>query len=165
VSTICPATADVLLLYPGESLRSQIRLWAMRHPERRVDASREKSLVEIRRLLCQTAAAVVDATEDPGQATDAFLQAVARLGAAAVTMYSEATHDDLELFVRLRGSLFLLGPVFDEQWEGVFQHLLRAGLRRAAPPSAPQRLEAMRAYRRIHRRRQRYVNRLREGLD
>jgi hypothetical protein len=117
-----PITTDILLLYPSESLRNQIDLWSVRHPEQQVGASFERSLPEIRQLLQHTGVALVDATMDAAQATDAFLQAVARLGANAVSVYTEATNDDLELIARMRGSLFLLGPLFDEQWE---EHLGR----------------------------------------
>jgi hypothetical protein len=120
-----PATADVLLLYPSCSLKDQIVVWASRHPERQVETSFERSLPEIRKLLRNAGAAMIDATADPGQATDAFLQAVARLGADAVVMYTEKMYDDLELFVRVRSSLFLLGPLFDEQWEEFFDRSLR----------------------------------------
>lgn len=37
-------------------------------------------------------------------------------------MYAETTQNALEVFVRMRGSLFLLGPLFDEQWEEYFAH-------------------------------------------
>lgn len=144
-----PATADVLLLYPGESLRAQTDVWAAQHPERQVEASFERSLPEIRKLLRNAGASLVDATEDPSQATDAFLQAVARLGAGAVAMYSEASDDGLELFVRVRGSLFILGPLFDEYWDEVFDCLSRrtrampalraAASRRATLVQSPER--------------------------
>jgi hypothetical protein len=166
VGTEChSATADVLLLYAGESFRDQIGLWAFHHPQRRVDVSCERSLPAIRQLLSHVRATVVDATEDPSQATDAFLQAVARLGAAAVTMYSESAHDDLELFVRMRGSLFLLGPLLDQQWEEVLERLLHA--KRPLPVvrvPAPQRLSLVHSphgnQRRIH-----YVNRPRDNFE
>jgi len=132
-----PAIADVLLLYPADSLKDQIGLWSMRHPERQVEASFERSLPEIRKLLRGAASAMVDATADPAQATDAFLQAVARLGANAVTMYTESMHDGLELFARMRGSLFLLGPLWDEQWEELFDRLLCTTNRPAAAPKLP----------------------------
>jgi hypothetical protein len=155
MSTICrPAAADVLLLYPGESLRAQMELWGVQHPEQRVEVSRERSLPEIRRLLRGADAAVVDATDDPCKATDAFLQAVARLGANAVTMYTEGVCDGLELFVRMRGSLFLLGPLLTDQWDDVMESLLRG--KRNVPIA---RTPATQSLRPGHRGRQ-YVNRL-----
>ena len=161
-----PTTADILLLYPGESLRDQIGVWARRHPERQVDSSLERSLPAIRGLLRRAGSSLVDATEDPGQATDAFLQAVARLGAGAVTMYTEATHEDLELFVRLRGSLYLFGPLFDEQWEEVFNHLLRAKwpapVSRGQLPRLPLPTPLLERQR---RQRERFLNRFRASFD
>lgn len=161
-----PDTADILLLFPGESLLGQISLWSRRHPERQVQASFERSLPEIRSLLRHAGASLVDATEDPGMATDAFLQAVTRLGADAVTMYTEVMHDDLELFVRVRGSLFLQGPLFDEQWEEYFDRLLR---NKWAPPAvrslaSRQQLPA-RLRERLRRQRERFMNRFRTGLE
>ncbi|KKK48616.1 hypothetical protein LCGC14_3143320, partial [marine sediment metagenome] len=45
---------------------------------RQDEGSFERSLPEIRKLLRVSSTVLVDATEDPSQATDAFLQAVAR---------------------------------------------------------------------------------------
>jgi hypothetical protein len=167
VGITCPSVnADVLLLYAGTSLQDQIGLWAVRHPKQRVDASRERSLPEIRRLMQRFGAAVVDATEDPSLATDAFLQAVANLGTSAVAMYTEVAHDGLELFVRLRGSPFVLGPLFDEQWEDVLERLLRA--KRPLPlvrAAAPHDGWPTPSHRRERQTRQQRVDRLRKKLD
>jgi hypothetical protein len=114
---------DVVLLYPEESLTDQIRRWIMKDPRRRVEVSYERSLPGIRRLLRQARMALVDATEDPSQATDAFLQAIAALGVDAVAMYTEIMHDGLEVFVRSQGSLFFLGPLFDTDWASFFERL------------------------------------------
>jgi hypothetical protein len=127
-------TSDVLLLYPGASLTGQVRAWAERHPGRQVAVSFERSLPEIRKLLARAHSAMVDGTEDGSLATDAFLQAVARLGAGAVTMYTEKMHDGLELFVRVRGSPFLLGPMLDGEWDALFERSLRAELPAAQLP-------------------------------
>jgi hypothetical protein len=127
-------TADVLLLYPGESLKEQMGMWTMRHPERHVHTPLSCSPPELCALL-RHAAVVIDATEQPGMAREAFLLAVGRLGANAVVMYTERMHDDaLELFVRERGSLFILGPLLAEQWEEYFERLLR---RKVAVPTVP----------------------------
>jgi hypothetical protein len=130
-----PTTPGILLLYPGESLKNQIGLWTTRHSEWQLTISFEQSLPVIRKLLRDAGAAIVDTTEDPSQATNAFLQAVARLGANAVTMYTEMMHEGLELFVRVRGSLFVLGPMFDEQWDELFDRLWQM---RKTTPISPQ---------------------------
>jgi len=122
-------TTDVLLLYPGESLRRQISCWALRHPGRNVAASFERSLPEIRKLLRRAGAVMIDATADDAQAIDAYLQSVMRLGADAVAVYTENMHDGLELFVRRHGSLVLLGPLFGEQWTDFFNTFRKGGAR------------------------------------
>jgi hypothetical protein len=128
-----PTTIDLLLLYPGKSLGEQIRHWASKDAQRHVDVSFERSLPRIRQLLRRTGATLLDATTDPAATADAFLQAVACHGAGAVSVYTEVMHEDIELFVRLRGSLFLLGPLLDEQWEALFEPLMRAERVRLAP--------------------------------
>ena len=133
-----PSTADVLLLYPGDSLRDQIRSWSQQHPWRQVETSFERSLPEIRKLLRVSSTVLVDATDDPSQATDAFLQAIARLGSHAVAMYSEETPDGLELFVRLHGPLFILGPLFAHQWAEFFELFLENENARPAGPALEQ---------------------------
>lgn len=126
-----PSAAELLLLYPSESLRRQVNEWGRAHSRRRIKASFERSLPGIRKLLRGAGAALVDATEDPARAADAFLQAEARLGSEAVAVYSEAAHEDLELFVRLHGPLYLLGPLFARQWSELFERLLHGVRRRS----------------------------------
>jgi hypothetical protein len=137
VSTLqVPAVADVLLLHPASSLTKQIGDWARRRPEWQVAMSFARKLPEMRQVLRQTNTAIVDGTEDPCLAAEGFLQAVALLGADAVTMYTEVTHRDLELLVRVRGSLYLLGPLWAEKWDDYFdwslQHQPSSTTRRAA---------------------------------
>jgi hypothetical protein len=161
-----PATADVLVLYSGISLSEQIGVWAARHPDWQVETSFERSLPEIRTLLRSASVTIVDATEDPSQATDAFLQAVARLGATAVAMYSEAMHDGLELFVRVRGSLYLLGPLSNEQWEEFFERPLRTkGIAPASWGRVPRRLTSASSHGRGERQPERFIHRFRTGID
>ena len=105
-------------------MTDQVQAWAGRHPDCQVAVSYERSLPKIRKLLDHAQSTVVDGTDDPSLAADAFLQAVARLGTDAVTMYTEKTNDDLELFVRVRGSPFLLGPMSEEEWDGLFEQSL-----------------------------------------
>ena len=158
--------ADVLLLYPGDSLQDQIGFWSQRHLEWRLDMSFERSLPKIRTLLRRADVALVDATQDPATATEAFLQAVARLGTAAVAMYTESMHDDLEVFVRVHGSMFLLGPLADRQWEELFERVSRTRKtlpggrvppRRRVPPSAVRE--------RFQNRREQLVRRFYAGID
>ena len=119
-----PTTSDVLLMYPGVSLTDQVQAWAGRHPDCQMAVSYERSLPKIRKLLDHAQSAVVDGTDDPSLAADTFLQAVARQGTDAVTMYTEKTNGDLELLVRVRGSPFLLGPMSEDEWDELFEQSL-----------------------------------------
>lgn len=119
-----PATTDLLLFYPGESLTDQISRWNEKCPRRRIVASFERSLPEIRKLMHRGGAALVDATEDPLLAADALLQAIGRLGKDAVAMYSEVGHEESELFTRMQGSLFILGPLRERHWAEFFERFL-----------------------------------------
>jgi hypothetical protein len=118
-----PATSDVLLFYPGPSLRERALHWNGRW---NIETSSVGQLPAVRRMSRRSGAVVIDATADSSRAVDAFLQAVACLGPEAVMMYTEKTDAYLELFVRMRGSLLLLGPLFDHEWDEVFQSLLVA---------------------------------------
>jgi hypothetical protein len=122
---------EVVLLYPGESLQRQIAAWGQRHADCRVEPLFIKSLVGIRRFLETADVAVIDATDDEGQAIDAFSQATARLDAAGTAVYTERMHEGLEELVRMRGALLLFGPLEDEQWEGVFARAIETQARRA----------------------------------
>jgi hypothetical protein len=120
-------TSDIVVFYPGDSLKEQVGAWVDRHPECSLEVSFARSLPGIRVALRNAAVALLDATEDPAQATDAFSQAVARLGAHSVAVYTETMHEWLELFVRIRGALLLFGPLDNTQWEELFERMLRSG--------------------------------------
>jgi len=133
------AEVDVLLLYPGDSLMEQLdeclgnkeeltkmglNEVGLKEVGVKVDTCFVTSLPEIRKALTGVRLAVLDATADPAQATDAFLQAVGQLGAYSVTVYTEEMHEGLEMFVRRRGAMLLLGPLKRHQWEEHFQRAL-----------------------------------------
>jgi hypothetical protein len=159
------STFDVLLLYPGDSLKDQISSWSLRHPERRAVATFAQSPPEVRTLLRRAGAAMVDATYKPAQASSAFLQAVDRLGPDAVTMYSETMHEGLELFARTRGSLFFFGPLAEEQWDDLFDRLLSTRRRLAIQSLGPHRPLPAHWLDRSNRRRSRFINRFCASLD
>lgn len=116
--------SDIVLFYPGASLTDQVAGWSERHPQCSLEVSFAKTVPGIRQALSSADAAVLDATADPGQAMAAFSQAVAKLGAYSVAVYTERMHEWLELSVRIRGALLLLGPMDSSQWEGLFDRLL-----------------------------------------
>jgi hypothetical protein len=136
----------MVVFYPGASLTEQMAAWQKRHPDRNVDFSFAAAHAGIRKSLRGAALAMLDATADPSRITEAFEHAAAKLGAYNVAVYSETMHERLELSVRVRGALLLLGPMTSAQWDGLFERMLRFSERhgcdghvRPGPPQVPLR--------------------------
>ncbi len=125
---------DVALFHPGESLLSQVAAWLADHGQFSLRVVSSVGPAAIDRALTQAAAVLIDATDRPGQAADALGHVLARIGPQAVAVYTERPHEGLELFVRVRGAMFLLGPMGRREWEAVFE-------RAEGPADAPVRRE------------------------
>jgi hypothetical protein len=118
--------ADAVLFYPQDSLKNQLAAWGGRHSQYRVAQSFAKALPEVRKALRGMSVAVVDATDDPSQAMDAFSQVVRKLGPYSALVYTERLHEGLELFVRVHGVLLLWGPLSDVQWDELLERTFEA---------------------------------------
>ena len=121
----------VALFYPGNSLMHQVSNWAGEHPACQFQLHFPESLREIGTLLRGSTISIVDVTEDPVQASPVFLQLMAESQPGSVAVYTETMHEGLELFVRTRGALLLLGPMSDAAWEGLFEAMRRCLARKA----------------------------------
>jgi hypothetical protein len=111
-----------VLFYPSPLLEVQIRDWAEQHGGCRAAVSFERSLPGIRKCVRRAALALIDASDDPALATDAFLQSVGALKSDAVVVYTEKVHDGLEMLVRMLGAPLLLGPMSMDDWEEFLEH-------------------------------------------
>jgi hypothetical protein len=114
--------SGIVLFYPGRLLMNQIYDWADAHGGCRALVSFERSLPGIRKAARRAEYAVIDATSDPAQGADAFLQSVGVLKSDSVAVYTEKTHEGLELMVRTFGAPLLLGPMNMEEWEELLEH-------------------------------------------
>lgn len=124
-----PSQSEIVVFYPSGSLEQQVGAWAERHPECGVASSFVRSLAGIRQSLRNADVALLDATVDAARTMPAFAQAVAKLGAGRVAMYTETMHKWLELAVRIRGVLLLFGPLSGQQWDDFFAKMLPADRR------------------------------------
>lgn len=130
----------VVVFCPGDSLTRQASAWAVRHPKFDLEFCYSTSMFEVRRATRDAAAVLIDATEDPAGAMAAFFQAIVELEAHAVAVYTETVHEEsLELVVRARGALMLLGPVGDATWDGLFERMLQPKARSRCSRPADQR--------------------------
>ncbi|MGD0382822.1 MAG: hypothetical protein ABSA77_04810 [Thermoguttaceae bacterium] len=116
------SASGIVLFYPGRLLADQIHAWAQQYGGCRAAVSFERSLPGIRKWARRAALAVIDASSDPAQGTDAFLQSVSILTSDAVAVYTEKMHYGLEELVRMFGAPLLLGPMSMEEWEHFLEH-------------------------------------------
>ncbi len=79
------------------------------------------SVDEIRTAIGKGTVSIIDATEDPSRAASTLLHALAESGGGVAAVYTEMMHRGLELFVRSRGALFLLGPLDNTAWDGLLE--------------------------------------------
>jgi hypothetical protein len=120
--THAPSTPRIVLFYPSASLRGQLRGWSDQRGGRHLQISYERSLAGIRRQIQRADFVLVDATEDPAQASDAYLQIHKVLGPDSMSVYTNVVHEGLEILVRRLGVTLLLGPMSIAEWDDLFAH-------------------------------------------
>ena len=123
---------ELLLLYPSPALTGQVGLWAGRDARWSLRTCEARGPAEIRRAAAEAGLVLIDATDRPALAASALsgVQAVRR----PVAVYTQIVHEGLELYVRVRGALLLLGPMPPASWRSFFRRNL-FGLRE--PPAEP----------------------------
>ena len=112
--------AKLTLIYPTPSLIWQLHCLFDRRQGTGPELVFDRSLPGIRHGISAAAGVIIDATDDPASACEAYLQAARNLGANAVAVYTERTLENLEILVRTNGSLFFLGPLEEHEWIAYF---------------------------------------------
>ena len=112
-----------MLFYAGESLLGQIAEWVRKHPDLFLRLVASGSAPAINAALTEASAVIIDATEHPDRAMDVLQHALLRVERNRLAVYTERTHEGLEIFVRVRGVPLLLGPMSQVEWEGFFRLL------------------------------------------
>lgn len=108
----------------------QLDVWSDGYPECNLRLSSAESLLEIYTASRRGTFVLIDAVKDPKRARLVMLQVTAAREAPAVAVYTEAADEGLELFVRTRGGLLLLGPMSSASWNGVFERVLQSSTRK-----------------------------------
>ena len=114
----------IAVFYPSESLMRQLKDWAGGRADCAIQKLTVRAADAVRRSIRQADMVMVDATEDSEQAVDVFSLGLAQFGASRTAMYTEQMHEGLEHFVRVQGSLLLLGPLSQVQWEDLLRVML-----------------------------------------
>ncbi len=125
------SSLTIAVYYPGNSLMHQVSDWSGGESSCGFQLCFPESVQEIQSAVQGTSISIVDATEEPARATAAFVQLIAEFGPECVSVYTEQMHAGLELFVRSRGALLLLGPMSDASWAGLFEAMRRCADRRS----------------------------------
>ncbi len=111
---------NVVLFYAGESLLEQIGEWICEHQELSLRLVLSRLATSINLAMDGAAVVMIDATREPIKAMDVLQHALLQVERARLAVYTECTHEGLELFVRVRGVPLLLGPMSQVEWEGFF---------------------------------------------
>ena len=119
------SSLTVAVFYPGNSLMHQVSNWVGEHSACDFQLRFPESAHEIRNAIQGTTISIVDSTDEPARATAVFVQLIVESGPECVSVYTEKMHAGLELFVRRRGALLLLGPMSDASWAGLFEAMQR----------------------------------------
>lgn len=121
--SISTQLGDVVLFYAEESLLGQIGEWIREHRELSLRLVLSRLATSISAALDGAAVVIIDATREPWKAMDVLQYALLRVERDRLAVYTERTHEGLEVFVRVRGVSLLLGPMSQVEWEGFFRLL------------------------------------------
>ncbi len=120
---------DVVLFYAEQSLVEQIAGFACKRRRLFVRLVSSCNPAVVNAALSNAGFALIDATERPARAMDLLEYMLPQLGREGLAVYTERVYEGLEVFVRVRGALLLLGPMEPAEWSGLFQPLRKAPFR------------------------------------
>ena len=118
-------SSSIALFYAGKSLAKQVAEWGRLRPNVDIQLVSSTLSTTLRVLTPEAAAIVIDATEHPGAAMQTLANVLAVMQSVETELklgvYTEKMYEGLELFVRRRGILFLLGPMDPAEWDAFFE--------------------------------------------
>ena len=98
---------EIVLFYAEDSLLEQVSEWMCNSMMLPLNLVSSCSAFSVAEALDTAECAIIDATVNPGKAMDILQIALPLTGRDRLAVYTERTHDGLELFVRVRGVPFL----------------------------------------------------------
>jgi hypothetical protein len=117
---------ETVLFYPGQSLLEQVTEWMRRHRDVSLRLVTSRGIDAVREPVKGASMVVIDATEHPDMAGGALPRVLKMVPIRQAAVYTERTNHGLEIFVRMRGVMFLLGPMTRLEWEAFFQPMTDA---------------------------------------
>ena len=127
----------VVLFYAEQSLMEQITSFAYKRRRLFVRLVSSCNPAAINAALSNAGFVLIDATERPARAMDLLEYVLPQVGRERLAVYTERVYQGLEIFVRVRGVLLLLGPMERAVWSGLFRPLREVPLRAITPIAPP----------------------------
>lgn len=112
---------DVAIFYPDDRLLSDLSEWFYRNPRFHLQVVLSRQMSVMRSIAAQATFSVINATQCLDSAINALGVALECAPCERILLYTERMHDGLELFVRCRGVLMLLGPASQIEWEAALR--------------------------------------------
>ena len=131
-----PSALTIAVFYPNNSLMHQVSEFAGEDANCKFRFVFPVSVGQIREALGPQTVSIVDATEDPARAATVLIHTLAEAEPGSAAVYTETMHNGLELFVRSRGALLLLGPLDNSSWKGLIETMTR-GMGQVSGPKFP----------------------------
>jgi uncharacterized membrane protein YecN with MAPEG domain len=124
VSTIQPTT-EIAVFYPTSALMLDLADWFGGHSRFAMRMVQSRQVNNIQGVFQRAAVAIIDATEALNAAITAMGICLEYLPPENIVVYTKCMHEGLELFVRTRGVLLVLGPISRIEWEALLRPLNR----------------------------------------
>ena len=108
---------DVAIFYPDDRLLLDLAQWFHRNPRFHMEVVLSRQTSVMRSIAVQATFLIINATQCLDPAITALGVALECVPCERILLYTERMHEGLELFVRCRGVLMLLGPASQIEWE------------------------------------------------
>ena len=112
---------DVAIFYPDDRLLSDLSAWFARNPRFHMEVVLSRRMSVMRSIAAQATFSIIDATQCLDPAITALGVALECVPPERILLYTQRMHEGLELFVRCRGVLMLLGPASQIEWEAALR--------------------------------------------
>jgi hypothetical protein len=112
---------DVAIFYPDDRLLLDLAQWFHRNSRFHMEVVLSRQTSVMRSIAAQATFLVINATQCLDPAITALAVALECVPCERILLYTERMHEGLELFVRCRGVLMLLGPASQIEWEAALR--------------------------------------------
>ena len=118
---------EMVMFFANPSLITQVAKSVGERSRQSLRLISPKTSMGIASAMEDASMAIIDATSSPRWAINTLDLAIGTLGRNKTVVYTEQYNEELEIFVRSRGAMFLSGPVNPDEWDAVIDSLQKSG--------------------------------------